>query len=43
MSVKLGYKVPEMRNDGGISLCATHKLKIPPVFSMEVIDPLKHF
>jgi hypothetical protein len=37
MSAKLGFKPREMINDGGISLCATHKLYIPPVISMEVI------
>jgi hypothetical protein len=37
MSVKLGCQVPEITNDGGVSLCANHKLNIPPVFSMEVI------
>jgi hypothetical protein len=37
MSVKLGYQVPEMINDGGVSLCARHKLNIPPVLSMEVV------
>jgi hypothetical protein len=37
MSAKLGFKPRKMINDGGISLFATHKLKIPPVLSMEVI------
>jgi hypothetical protein len=38
MSAELGYCVPEMINDGGISFTATHTTKIPPVFSMEVIN-----
>lgn len=36
---KLGYRHMNSKDDGGISLAAKNAVELPPVFSIEVINP----